>query len=87
MPDETLKTPIQARGEFLSHLIATYPPEQCAEIFYAADKLLDIVCKPNMLNAFALVNAELTALHLEGNLSVPEILRTRLESTRKVLRK
>lgn len=72
---EPPKTPAQARDDFLEHLRATLTPEQQAITFRAADKLLELVVKPNMLNAFVLVNAELAALHAEGNLSAPEIAR------------
>lgn len=72
------KSPAEARDEFLNYLIEHYTPEQCAVIFHTADKLLKLVTQPLMLNAFALVNAELAALHAEDKLSVPEIERVGL---------
>lgn len=72
---EPKKTAAKARDDFLAHLVETLPPEQFAVVTHAADKLLDLVMKPSMLNAFTLVNAELAALHEEGNLSAPEIVR------------
>ena len=74
-PEAKQKTPIEARDEFLNHLIATLPPGQCGAIFHAADKLLTLVTQPNMLYAFTLANAELAALHYQDKLSVPEIVR------------
>jgi len=63
------------RDDFLDHLWDTLSPTDFHVTLEYADKLLTLVTKPNMLNAFALVNAELAALHAENELMVPEIAR------------
>ena len=74
---EPTKAPHEARDDFLKH-IQTLPEADQLVIFHAADKLLDLVTKPNMLNAFVLVNAELAVLHYENKLVAPEIIRVGL---------
>lgn len=62
------KTAAGERDKFLA-FVMTKPEAERDLILYAADKLLDAVCSaPHMLNAFALANAELAALHEEGDL-------------------
>lgn len=62
------KTAAEARDKFLA-FVMTKPEVERDLILYAADKMLDAVCSaPHMLNAFALANAELAALHEEGDL-------------------
>lgn len=65
------RTPVEARDEFLKHVVLPAPNAQY--IMQQADKLLDIVTKPGMLHAFALANAELAAMHFEGQLVAPVI--------------
>lgn len=72
-------TAAEARDKFLAWIM-TKPEAERDAILYAADKLFDLVAgKEHMLNAFALANAELAALHEEGLLTtaivVPEGLR------------
>lgn len=74
---EVKQTPVEARDDFLKY-IGTLPEEQQLLIFSTADKLLTLVTKPHMLNAFVLANAELAVLHYEGNLTAPKIARVGL---------
>ena len=61
-------TAAEARDKFLAWVMCKPEAERDA-ILYAADKILDAVTTvPHMLNALALANAELAALHEEGNL-------------------
>ena len=62
-------TAAEARDKFLAWVMAK-PEAERDFILYTADKLLDsLLVNPNMLNAFALCNAELAALHEEGLLA------------------
>lgn len=69
-------TAAEARDKFLAYIMCK-PEVERDLILYTADKLLDAVCSTrHMLNAFALANAELAALHeaglLESRVIVPE---------------
>lgn len=66
-----VRTPVEARDEFLKHVVL--PAPNAKYTMQQADKLLDIVTKPGMLHAFALANAELAAMHFEGQLVAPAI--------------
>ena len=69
-------TAAEARDKFLAWIM-TKPEAERDAILYAADKLLDLVAgKPHMLNAFALANAELAALHEEGLLNTAIVVPT-----------
>lgn len=70
------KTAAEARDQFLAFIMAK-PEAERDIILYTADKLLDaVMAKPHMLNAFALANAELAALHEEGLLASRVIVPT-----------
>ena len=57
-----------ARDKFLAWVMCKPEAERDA-ILYTADKLLDFVVQnPHALNALALANAELAALHESGDL-------------------
>ena len=66
-PEVKPRTPREARDDFITY-IQTLPLLEQNAIFYAADKLFELVLRPHMLNAFVLVNAELAVAHAEGNL-------------------
>ena len=69
-------TAAEARDQFLAFIMAK-PEAERDIILYTADKLLDaVMAKPHMLNAFALANAELAALHEEGLLATNVIVPT-----------
>ena len=61
-------TAAEARDKFLAWVMCKPEAERDA-ILYAADKILDLAQRPHMLNALALANAELAALHEEGLLA------------------
>ena len=68
-------TAADARDKMLAFVMAK-PEVERDLILYAADKMIDACCgKRHMLNAFALANAELAALHeaglLESRVIVP----------------
>ena len=69
-------TAAEARDKFLAWVMCKPEAERDA-ILYAADKLLDLVTQqPHMLNALALANAELAALHESGDLASRVIVPT-----------
>lgn len=79
MPEEKSKTPQQVRDDFVAHLSQTLTPEELDRCLHIADKLWDFLpSQPQALNAFALVNAEFTVLHSEGELLGPEIAKPAL---------
>jgi len=69
-------TAADARDKFLAWVMCKPEAERDA-ILYAADKILDAVqTVPHMLNALALANAELAALHEAGDLQSRVIVPT-----------